>query len=297
MPIKPLSHPSLFGCKRTREHENKRTIKQYIYLYISIHISILALLLFCSVVLLFFLVCHLTSCLISYLNLISFRPFYKPILSYNEGMFPLYDETPRRSFPLVNYALIAANVVVFYLQLTAPDFEQFVYRFAFISSEFNPFILESYYYIITSMFMHGGFFHIISNMLFLHIFGDNIEDTFGHLRYLLFYLAAGVVATLSQYFLDTTSTIPMIGASGAVSGVAGAYFVFFRDSKVKTLVPIFGFFSLIDLSAGVVLGYWFISQVFSGLGALVIVQHGGVAFFAHIGGFIFGYLVAKTFKR
>lgn len=212
-------------------------------------------------------------------------------------MFPLYDETPRRSFPLVNYALIAANVVVFYLQLTAPDFEQFVYRFAFISSEFNPFILESYYYVITSMFMHGGFFHIISNMLFLHIFGDNIEDTFGHLKYLLFYLAAGLVATLSQYFLDTTSTIPMIGASGAVSGVAGAYFVFFRDSKVKTLVPIFGFFSLIDLSAGVVLGYWFISQVFSGLGSLAVIQHGGVAFFAHIGGFIFGYLVAKTSKR
>ncbi|MBI4004919.1 rhomboid family intramembrane serine protease [Candidatus Roizmanbacteria bacterium] len=212
-------------------------------------------------------------------------------------MFPLYDETPRHSFPFINYLLIAVNVFVFFIQIAAPNPEQFIYQYGFIPSEFNLFNPASYQYIITSIFMHGGLFHIASNMWFLHIFGDNIEDRMGHVKYLLFYLAAGLIATLSQYILDFSSGIPMIGASGAVSGVAGAYFVLFRNSKVKTLVPFFGFITLVDLSAGVVLGFWFISQVFSGLGSLTIVGQGGIAWLAHIGGFIFGNFIASAMKR
>jgi membrane associated rhomboid family serine protease len=211
-------------------------------------------------------------------------------------MFPLYDETHRKSFPFINYLLIASNIYMFYLQVSTPDFEQFVYQYAFIPAEFSLFNPLTYFYVFTSIFLHGSLFHILSNMWFLHIFGDNVEDRFGHIRYLLFYLAAGIFATLGQYLIDPSSQIPMIGASGAVSGAAGAYFVLFRNSKVRTLVPFFGFISLIDLSAGFVLGYWFITQVFSGLGAMSSLQEGGVAWFAHIGGFIFGYIVARSYR-
>ena len=133
----------------------------------------------------------------------------------------------------------------------------------------------------------------------MHIFGDNIEDRLGHIRYLLFYLAAGVVAALSQYFLNPANTIPMIGASGAVSGIAGAYFVFYRKSGIEALVPtFFGLFDIIELPAWFFLGYWFFLQVFNGLGSLVTfdINQGGIAWFAHIGGFIFGYLISKFYS-
>lgn len=147
--------------------------------------------------------------------------------------------------------------------------------------------------------MHGGFFHIISNMWFLHIFGDNLEDRFGHFKYLLFYLVGGFAATMVQYFISSESIIPMIGASGAVAAVAGAYFVFFKQHTVKTLVVIFLFWDVIELPASFVLGYWFITQVFAGVGSLAAydLNQGGIAFFAHIGGFIFGWLAAKSSKR
>jgi membrane associated rhomboid family serine protease len=209
-------------------------------------------------------------------------------------MFPLYDNAPRYSFPFINYLLIAANIFVFFQQVTVPDPETFIYSYAFIPNQFNPVSLDSYFFILTSLFLHGGILHILSNMVFLHIFGDNIEDRLGHLRYVLFYLVGGIVATLAQFALNTGSEIPMIGASGAISAVAGAYFVWFKNSKVKTLIPFFGFLTLMDISAGIVLGYWFISQVFSGVGSLALVQQGGVAFFAHIGGFVFGYLMAQN---
>jgi membrane associated rhomboid family serine protease len=212
-------------------------------------------------------------------------------------MIPLYDETPRHSFPFVNYLLIALNVFVFFIQLGAADPEGFIYQYGFVPAYFDPLSLASYQSIITSMFMHGGILHIVSNMLFLHIFGDNVEDRFGHVKYLLFYLGAGLAAALSQYFLSTASDIPMIGASGAVSGIAGAYFLMFSHSKVRTLVPFFGFMTMVDLSAGFVLGYWFVTQIFSGIAAIstIDIQHGGVAWFAHIGGFVFGYLATKLF--
>lgn len=211
-------------------------------------------------------------------------------------MIPLYDENPRSSFPFINYLLIAANILMFLTQMGAPDPEQFVYANGFIPSLFNPFDGASYQRILTSMFMHGGLLHIASNMIFLHVFGDNVEDRLGHIRYLLFYLAAGVAAAFTQFLVNTGSDIPMIGASGAVAGVAGAYFVWFSNSKIRTLVPVLGFISFMDISAGFMLGYWFLTQLLSGLGTFAIAEQGGIAFFAHIGGFAFGYLMARAFR-
>ena len=213
-------------------------------------------------------------------------------------MFPIKDSTPRRTFPIVNYLIIALTVYIFFVQLTAPDFEQFVLQFGFVPNRFSFFDLSSYKYILYSIFLHGGFFHIASNLWFLHIFGDNVEDRIGHFRYVIFYLLAGVAAVFAQYIFDPAGTIPMIGASGAISGVTGAYFHLFRHSKIESLVPtFFGFYDIIELPAWFFLGYWFVIQIFSGLGSLANIQQGGVAFFAHIGGFVFGYLIAGAAER
>lgn len=210
-------------------------------------------------------------------------------------MFPISDSTPRRTFPFVNYIIIFLNIYIFIQQLSAANTELFTYQYSFIPSQFHVFDPLSYIPIFTSMFLHGGFLHIILNMWFLHIFGDNVEDVVGHIRYLLLYLGAGLVATLAQYILLPQSTIPMVGASGAISGVAGIYFVFFRRSTVKTLVMYFFFWDIIELPVWFFLGYWFVTQLFSGVGSLVAfdVNRGGIAWFAHIGGFVFGYLIAK----
>lgn len=211
-------------------------------------------------------------------------------------MLPLSDSTPRRTFPFINYLIILLNCIFFYLEITAPDTDMFISQFAFIPSEFNLFSWQSYFYVFTGMFLHGGFMHIISNMWFLHIFGDNVEDALGHIPYLLFYLAGGVVATLSQYALMPYSDIPMIGASGAVSAAAGLYFVLFRKSSVKSLVVLFfGFIQIVKIPVWLFLGYWFLIQLFSGIGSFATLgtDTGGVAYMAHIGGFVFGYISAQ----
>ncbi|MBI4225738.1 rhomboid family intramembrane serine protease [Candidatus Roizmanbacteria bacterium] len=211
-------------------------------------------------------------------------------------MFPIRDSTPRSRFPIVNYLIIAITIYVFFIQISSPDFEAFVFQYGFVPARFNLLDLSSYRYILYSIFLHGGLFHIASNLWFLHIFGDNVEDRIGHFWYAIFYILAGVAAVFAQLGFNLGSSIPMIGASGAISGVAGAYFVFFRHSKVETLVPtFFGFYDIIELPVWFFLGYWFVIQVFSGVGSLVTydIQQGGVAFFAHIGGFVFGYLLAK----
>lgn len=212
-------------------------------------------------------------------------------------MFPLQDNTPRKHFPFVNYAIIALTIYIFFLQLTAPDFERFVNVYGFIPAAFKFSNPSTYPPVLYSMFLHGGFFHIISNLWFLRVFGDNVEDVFGHIKYLLFYILGGVVAVLAQYMVAPHVTVPLVGASGAISAVAGAYFVYFKNSRVKSLVTLVFFWTVIDLSAAVVLGYWFIVQVVSGLGSLTMVgdaNEGGVAFFAHVGGFAFGYLTARV---
>lgn len=146
-------------------------------------------------------------------------------------MFPLRDSTPRRSFPLVNFAIIAITIIAFIIQISSSDFEAFVFQYGFVPSRFDFFNLDSYRYILYSIFLHGGWFHIASNLWFLHIFGDNVEDRLGHFVYPIFYILAGVVAVFVQLFFNFGSSISMIGASGAISGVAGAYFVFFGTLK------------------------------------------------------------------
>lgn len=138
--------------------------------------------------------------------------------------------------------------------------------------------------------------HILGNMWFLHIFGDNIEDEFGHIRYALFYLLGGVAATFAQYAIMPSSTIPLLGASGAVAAVAGAYFLLFRNSEVRSIVALIVIWTIVRVPAWVILGYWFVVQVFSGVASLGGQDVGGVAFFAHIGGFVFGLLATQVFR-
>lgn len=211
-------------------------------------------------------------------------------------MFPIRDSTPRQHFPFVNYSIILVTILVFIRQLTVPDFEVFVQQYSFVPNQFHVFNLASYRQMITSIFLHGSIFHILSNMWFLHIFGDNVEDKLGHFRYFLFYLFAGFVAVFSQLFFTLGSDIPMLGASGAISGVAGAYFVFFRRSTVETLIFLL-FLWIIKIPAWLFLGYWFVIQIFNGVGSLVAfdINQGGIAYFAHVGGFVYGYLIAKSF--
>lgn len=215
-------------------------------------------------------------------------------------MFPLSDNTPRRTFPFVNYAIIAFTIFIFIVQFGAPDFEKFVFQYGFIPSRFSFGDPGTWPPVLYSVFLHGGLFHIISNLWFLRVFGDNVEDVFGHVKYLLFYLVGGIVAVMAQYFVAPGINVPMIGASGAVSAVAGAYFVYFRHSRVHTLVALIIIWTIVDLPASVVLGYWFVTQVFSSLGSLASagdMNQGGIAFFAHIGGFAYGFLVAKLARR
>lgn len=213
-------------------------------------------------------------------------------------MIPLRDNIPSETTPVVNYLLIASCVVVFLAQLASPDRLQ---QYAF-----NPHHLISgqdiaqlgwgyiLFTIFTSMFMHGGFMHIIFNLLFLYVFGDNVEDRMGHLRYLAFYLLCGVIAALTHGLVSLFAAVPVLGASGAIAGVLGAYFVLFRGASVRALVPLFIVITVIDVPAVIFLGLWFVYQLLSGLGTFGGAG-GGVAFWAHIGGFVAGALLVRFF--
>lgn len=156
-------------------------------------------------------------------------------------MFPIKDHTPSGKFPLVNLGLIAVTIFFFFQELLAPDLEVFLVQWALIPAQVNFTFWPTLLPFLTSIFLHAGWVHIISNMWFLWVFGDNIEAKLGHVSYLIFYLLSGVVAGLAQYLVASTSTLPMLGASGAVAGVLGAYMVFFSKHQVETLVPVFGF--------------------------------------------------------
>ena len=210
-------------------------------------------------------------------------------------MIPLHDTNQRTSLPFINYLIIISNIFVFWLQLTAPNFELFILTHGFISSRFSLIDPSTWFQIISSMWMHGGFLHIIFNLWFLHIFGDNVEDRIGHIRYFLFYVVCGIFAVAAQYLIDPTSSIPLIGASGAIAGVTGAYLYLFKDARIVALVPsFFGLMHRVVLPSWIFLGYWFVLQIISGVGSLtsIDVNGGGVAFFAHIGGFVAGYVLA-----
>ena len=202
-------------------------------------------------------------------------------------MIPLRDTIPSRTVPFVTYGLLALNVLVFLHQVRlGPRMEEFVYTYGLVPRDFT---IET---LVTSMFLHGGWMHLIGNMLYLHIFGDNVEDRLGHARFLGMYLGAGIVAGLAQFVIDPTSPIPMVGASGAIAGVTGAYLLFYPRARVVTLVPFFVFLYIGEIPAVVFLVIWFLYQLALGVGSLGMTGAGGVAFWAHIGGFVAGMIAA-----
>src|SRR5215212_2115828 len=210
-------------------------------------------------------------------------------------MIPLRDDNPRQTFPYVTYALIALNAIAFFWEVTrGANLEQAIFDQAFIPARFwlpGHFAFDVYT-IFVSMFLHGGLMHIGSNMLYLWIFGDNVEDRLGHMRYAIFYALCGVGATLAHAFFSAGSRVPAIGASGAIAGVLGAYLILYPRAQVTTIIPIFFFITVRQIPAIIILGFWFVLQIFSGVGSLGVVEDGGgVAYFAHIGGFALGMLL------
>src|SRR5215213_7163492 len=213
-------------------------------------------------------------------------------------MIPIGDDPPpRRSFPIVTLTLIAVNIVVFIYELMVPNTDT-LFRAAGVTPlefatgrDIPPAAPLNVYYstLLTSMFLHGGWLHIGSNMLFLWIFGDNVEDRLGHLRYLLFYLLCGLGASVAHIYFNWASPIPSVGASGAIAGVLAGYFLLFPTATVRTLLFLGPFITVTRIPAIIMIGFWFVTQLLSGVTALgQTEQTSGVAFWAHIGGFIVG---------
>lgn len=223
-------------------------------------------------------------------------------------MIPLKDLTPRRSFPVITLLLILANIAVFGYELTlsAHAAQVFVSTYAVVPAKIHLALAGHRYSLtqallplFTCMFLHGGWLHIIGNMWFLWIFGANVEDHMGPLSYLIFYLLCGVGSSIAQTAFSWTSHIPALGASGAISGVLGAYIVFFPTSQIYTLVTLFIIWFRARIPAIVFIGLWFVIQAFSALGSLGGAgrsEEGGVAWWAHVGGFVLGLLFAKTIQ-
>lgn len=207
-------------------------------------------------------------------------------------MLPLRDNNPRRTTPVVNTILIIINVVFFLWELgLGPNLERVLFQVAFVPARFWYYGVDLFAFqsILISMFLHGGWLHLGGNMLYLWIFGDNIEDRLGHGKYLAFYLLCGFAATLAHAVINPGSRVPSIGASGAIAGVLGAYLVLFPRARVTTLIPIFIFITIREIPAVFVLGIWFVLQLFTGAASLAgDPSQGGVAYFAHIGGFLAG---------
>jgi membrane associated rhomboid family serine protease len=211
-------------------------------------------------------------------------------------VLPLSDHNPTRTTPVVNILLIAVNVFMFFWETSlGGNLEPVLFSVAFVPIRFwyAPFALPNLISIFVSMFLHGGWLHLGGNMLYLWIFGDNVEDRLGHGKYLFFYLACGVLATLSHAFVNPGSQLPSIGASGAIAGVLGAYILLFPRQTVTTLIPIFIFITIREIPAWVLLGLWFVLQMFIGAATLGgdLDTAGGVAYFAHVGGFIAGMIL------
>jgi membrane associated rhomboid family serine protease len=212
-------------------------------------------------------------------------------------MIPIRDSRGSGRFAVITTLLILINCYVFYREYTTLDIDSFFARFALIPAFVNWQDPTSLVPFFTSMFLHGGLFHLLSNMWFLWIFGDNVEDAFGWF-YLPLYILGGLVGGVLQYYIDPTTALPIVGASGAIATVLGAYFVLFPRNTIVTFVPIFFFITLVNIPAFVALGYWFFLQLFNGSTALTATSAsiGGVAYFAHIGGFITGVVAALFFK-
>jgi len=206
-------------------------------------------------------------------------------------MLPIGDDnSTRKTFPFVTYALIAVNVVFFLIELVGGD--AFIMKWAFVPSRFLANPLSDFLTLFTAMFMHAGWVHLGGNMLYLWIFGDNVEDRFGHIKFLLFYLICGLVATFAQLLFSIGSDVPNLGASGAIAGVLGAYIILFPQGRIRVL---FGT-QVVQMSALIVIGLWIVLQFFSGIGSITSADTGGVAYMAHIGGFAAGILLTFLFR-
>ena len=216
-------------------------------------------------------------------------------------MIPLRDTIPARNYPLVNNLIIGSNVVIFLVQLLqGAGLDRFIYIYGLVPARYSVPQIAAYFStgqqifsIFSFMFLHGGFWHLLGNMWSLYIFGDNVEDRLGHFRYLLFYLICGLASGLTHLVLNLNSNVPTIGASGAIAGVMGAYFILHPRSKILTLIPIFFIPYFIEIPAFFFLGFWFILQFISAAGSHG--QIGGIAWWAHIGGFVFGIVFLKVF--
>jgi rhomboid family protein len=214
-------------------------------------------------------------------------------------VIPLWDNIPRSRWPIITLALIAANCFVFFQELAAPPAAraQLITAFSMIPARSTAFFSGApvgfaggILPLFTSMFLHGGWMHLIGNMWFLWLFGDNVEDRLGHGRYLFLYFVGGLAGALTQWFFNMNSEVPTLGASGAIAGVMGAYLITFPGARIKTLIPIIIFITTVDLPAFVILIYWLLLQLLSGVASIGVADpmQGGVAFFAHVGGFLAG---------
>jgi len=214
-------------------------------------------------------------------------------------MFPLYDTARSRTFPIVNLTLIVANILAFLyeLQMGHDALNNFIFTWGLIPARLIGDPNIAWRTIFSAMFLHGGWFHIINNMWVLFIFGDNVEARMGKMNYLLFYLLSGTAAGLLQTYILPSSQTPMIGASGAIAGVLGAYLVLFPRSRVASLVPIFFIFTVIEIPAFIYLIFWFVSQLYSGWLSFQGVDGSGIAWWAHVGGFVFGLFISFFFAR
>jgi len=221
-------------------------------------------------------------------------------------MIPLKDSTPRSSAPVVTVLLIVVNTLAFLYELTLPArLEQpFLMTYAMVPARLTHLVgapnvpLDvALLPFLTSMFLHGGWLHLIGNMWFLWVFGDNVEDRLGHFSYLIFYLVCGFGAGLAHVVMNLNSRVPSLGASGAISGVLGAYIVLYPGARVLTLVPLIIFWFTVEIPAFVMLGYWFLIQFFSGIASVGARSGGGVAYWAHIGGFLIGVVLVRIWPQ
>jgi Uncharacterized membrane protein (homolog of Drosophila rhomboid), COG0705 len=213
-------------------------------------------------------------------------------------MIPLKDINPSRSFPIVNLAIILICSVIWLYEVSLEEYEfnDFIYNFGLVPAE----VFSKPYQLFTHMFLHGSWLHIIGNMWFLWVFGDNVEDRLGKFKYLLFYVLCGLGAAVIQSlvsFLTGAVHVPMVGASGAISGVLGAYLYLFPHARILALVPVFFFLTFMELPAVFFIGMWVFIQIINGLITLPFASMGGVAWFAHIGGFFVGYKLVRVFYR
>ena len=214
-------------------------------------------------------------------------------------MFPLYDDNPTRITPYFTYGLIGMNVLVFLheINLSNLQLEQFFQLYAVIPQELTINWSREWTTLFTSQFLHGGWWHLISNMVYLWVFGNNIEDRLGHFKYLLFYLTCGAIAALCQWLIGMYSAVPSLGASGAISGVLGAYLIWFPQARITTLIFLGFFITTINVPALVIIGIFFVQNLISGFASLqaaanMSVETGGVAYWAHLGGFVVGSIFA-----